>query len=76
MAPVVHGLESEYYGKVNFAFLDADDPANEEFKRALGYRSQPHFFLLDENGEIIQQWVGSVSAEGFRAAFDEALNSQ
>jgi len=29
MAPVVHGLEAEYYDKVQFAFLDVDDPAND-----------------------------------------------
>ena len=70
MAPIVHGLEVEYFGKVKFAYLDVDDPANDEFKKALGYRVQPHFFLLDGDGNIIQQWVGSVSADEFRAAFD------
>lgn len=74
MAPVVHGLEAEYYDQINFAFLDIDDPSNDEFKRALGFRVQPQFFLLDENGEIIQQWAGRVSADDFRAAFDAALN--
>jgi hypothetical protein len=74
MAPVVHGLEAEYFGRINFAYLDVDDPSNDEFKRALGFRVQPQFFLLDENGEIIQQWAGSVSAENFRTAFDAALS--
>ena len=37
------------------AFLDVDDPANDDFKRALGFRVQPQFFLLNENGEIIAQ---------------------
>ena len=74
MAPVVHGLEAEYSDKVKFVFLDVDDPTNDEFKRTLGFRGQPQFFLLDENGEIIQQWLGSVSVEGFRTAFDEALS--
>ena len=74
MAPVVHGLEAEYHDKVKFSFLDIDDPANEEFKSTLGFRVQPQFFLLDENGEILQQWFGSVSAEDFRAAFDAALD--
>ena len=73
MAPVVHGLEAEYYDTINFAFLDIDDPANDEFKRTLGFRVQPHFFLLDENGEIIQQWAGSVSADDFRASFDAVI---
>ena len=73
MAPVVHGLEAEYHGKVSFAFLDIDDPANDEFKSTLGFRAQPHFFLLDGDGNVVQQWVGSVGAETFRAAFDVNL---
>lgn len=70
MAPIVHGLEAEYSDQINFVYLDIDDPANDEIKRALGYRVQPHFYLLDGNGEIIQQWVGSLSEEDFKAAFD------
>ena len=73
MAPVVHGLEAEYYDKVKFAYLDIDDPANDGFKRTLGFRGQPQFFLLDGNGEILQQWYGSVSVESFRTTLDEHL---
>jgi hypothetical protein len=73
MAPVVHGLEAEYYGKIDFTFLDIDDPANDEFKRALGFRGQPQFFLLGPDGTIIQSWLGTVSAESFREAFDSVV---
>jgi len=73
MAPIVHGLEAEYTDQINFVYLDIDDPANDQFKQALGYRVQPHFYLLDGNGEIIQQWLGNVSAADFRASFDAAL---
>ena len=74
MAPVVHGLEAEYFDDIKFSYLDIDDPANNEFKRILGFRGQPQFLLLDENGEVLQQWYGSVSAESFRTAFDIALS--
>ncbi|MFN2126385.1 MAG: hypothetical protein ACK2TU_00865 [Anaerolineales bacterium] len=70
----MHGLEAEYYDRVEFSFLDIDDPANDEFKQILGFRVQPQFLLLDENGEIIQQWFGRVSADDFRSAFEVALN--
>lgn len=73
MAPIVHGLESEYYGQINFVYLDIDDPANESFKQQLGFRYQPQFFLVDGAGNIIQQWVGAVAGGDFRAAFDQAL---
>jgi len=73
MAPIVHGLEAEYHDRINVVYLDIDDPANDSFKQALGYRFQPHFFLLDGDGKILVQWVGSVKGEEFRAAIDTAL---
>jgi hypothetical protein len=65
----VHGLEAEWGGQVDFAYLDIDDPATDPFKRQLGYRVQPHMFLLDGSGQILQQWVGFVD----EATLDEAL---
>lgn len=73
MAPIVHGLEAEYAGKVRFTYLDIDDRLSDKLKSALGYRAQPHFFLLDEQGEIIAQWLGFVDADTFRAAINTGL---
>ena len=73
MAPIVHGLEAEFAGDINFVYLDIDDPENEKFLNQLGFRYQPHFLLLDGNGEIIQQWLGPVTAEVFRESFLTAL---
>ena len=74
MAPIVHGLEIEYFDQIEFTYLDVDDPLSDVFKRELGYRVQPHYFLLDGNGIIIEQWLGSVSSSEFRSAFDSVLN--
>lgn len=73
MAPIVHGLESEYAGKIHFTYLDIDDPKNAEMLNQLGFRYQPHFFLLDGGGQVLQQWLGPVAAEEFRAAFESRL---
>jgi thioredoxin-like negative regulator of GroEL len=73
MAPVVHGLEAEYYGKIKFAFLDADDPATQNFQRDLGFRVQPEYYLLDGNGQVIKKWVGYVSVDEFRSNFKQTL---
>ena len=70
MAPIVHGLESEYSDEVIFSYLDIDDSANNDFKKQLGYKYQPHFFLVDGQGNIVMQWLGPVSAEDFRSAFE------
>jgi len=73
MAPIVHGLEVEYYDKINFVYLDVDDAANADFLKQLGYRYQPHFMLIDRQGTVLQQWLGPVEAADFRAAFDSQL---
>ena len=64
----MHGLEQEYGDRIDFVYLDIDDPSNDSFKQQFGYRVQPHIFLLDGSGGIIQQWVGLVSAEELEAA--------
>ncbi len=74
LAPIVHGLEAEYGQRMNFIYLDIDDPATKIFKSQLGYRYQPHLFLLDERGSILKQWLGYVDEADLRAAFDAALN--
>ena len=73
MAPVVHGLEAEYDTQMSFIFLDVDDPQVNEFKSALGFRYQPHFFLLDGEGNRIKQWIGAVSEAELEAAFIKAI---
>ena len=75
MAPIVHGLEAEYDDRMNFVYLDIDDPANDPFKEALLYRLQPHIFLLDENGKIIKHWLGYVKEQDLRAAINAALGN-
>lgn len=67
MAPVINGLEWKYQDRISFIYLDIDDPANKSFKNTLGYKYQPHFFLVDGQGKIINQWLGYVSVENFEA---------
>lgn len=69
MAPIVHGLEVEFHDEIKFVYLNIDDPANDQFKQELGYRYQPHFLLIDGKGNILEQWLGPVSADDFRDSF-------
>jgi thiol-disulfide isomerase/thioredoxin len=73
MAPLVHGLEEQYDSQVRFIYLDIDDPANKPFKEELSYRYQPHFFLIDDEGNILDQWVGYVSVGDFLGSLEYAL---
>jgi hypothetical protein len=69
MAPMVHGLEAEYSGKIKFSFLDADDPNTDAFQRTLGFTYQPEFYLLDADGNVLKRFIGFVSQEDFTAEF-------
>ncbi|MBI4731536.1 MAG: hypothetical protein HY781_05305 [Chloroflexi bacterium] len=73
MAPMVHGLEAEYFGRIKFVFLDASDPATADFQRALGFAVQPEFYLLDGAGTVLYRWFGYVQEADFRAVFDQQL---
>lgn len=71
MRPVVHGLEDKYAAKIDFVYLDIDDPASDAAKRKLGYRVQPDFYLIDTNGAVIQRWIGAVEARSLEEALSK-----
>ncbi|MBI5714035.1 MAG: hypothetical protein HZC38_11535 [Chloroflexi bacterium] len=66
---MVHGLQAKYEDKIQFTYLDIDDPNTRSFKHALGYRAQPHFFLLDTNGKTVKEWLGFVQESDLETAF-------
>lgn len=73
MAPMVHGLEAKYFGKIKFTYLDAEDPNTSDFQRTLGFYYQPEIYLLDANGNLLQKWVGYTSEEEFETVFAQYL---
>lgn len=73
MAPILHGMENIYRDRVNFVYLDINDPATDLFKNQLGYRYQPHLFLLDGSGNIVWQIQGYISASDLEAVIQAAL---
>ena len=74
MAPMVHGLEAKYFGKIKFTYLDADDPDTFDFQRTLGFHYQPEIYLLDGNGNLLKKWVGYTTAEQFEEEFAKYVN--
>ena len=73
MASMVHGLEAKYYGRIQFTYLDADDPNTFEFQRTLGFYYQPEIYLLDADGNLLQKWAGYTTEEEFETAFAQYL---
>lgn len=70
---MVHGLEAEYNTRIDFIYLDRDDPANRDILTRLDARYQPIFYFLDAAGNVVQRWEGRVSEETFRTFFDTYL---
>ncbi|MBN1965082.1 MAG: thioredoxin family protein [Anaerolineae bacterium] len=75
MRPIVHGLEGEYWGRVDFVYIDREAGPNQSLTQQFGVRSQPILVLLSPSGEELQRWFGSVSADDLRAALDGVLAS-
>ena len=73
MAPMVHGLEAKYFGRIRFTYLDADDPLTYDFQRTLGFYYQPEVYLLNGNGELLKKWVGYTTEEQFESVFAQYL---
>jgi thiol-disulfide isomerase/thioredoxin len=63
MMPALLNLQDQFGIQVNFVYLDSDDPATTEFKRALYYEpygTKPQIFLLDAQGKVLRKWKGVV----------------
>jgi len=73
MAPMVHGLEAKYVGRIAFSYLDADDPDTRDFQRTLGFYYQPEIYLLDANGIVLEKWVGYSTEQELEEAFAKHL---
>jgi len=73
MAPMVHGLEAKYFGKIKFSYLDADDPQTHDFQQTLGFRYQPELYLLDASGQVLKKWVGYTEQEDLETVFAKYL---
>jgi thiol-disulfide isomerase/thioredoxin len=73
-APMIHGLEKEYEGRVNFVYADVQHPDSFDLRYALPNPGVPSYVLLNGDGEVLANWVGPVSRQDLRSTFDEALN--
>jgi thioredoxin-like negative regulator of GroEL len=74
MAPMVHGLEAEYSGRVKFSYLDADDPNTDTFQRTLGFAYQPEFYIVAADGTVLEKLIGFVPEEKFRSTLESHLD--
>lgn len=72
---MVHGLEGEYWGQVDFVYIDRENADNQSVTQQYGIRSQPVLILVAPDGTEIQRWFGSVGEADLRSALDSYLAS-
>ena len=76
MAPVVHGLEQQYAGRIDFLYLNVAVPRNDSARQALGFRATPHFFLLDDRGTTRTSMQGVVPEDSLRSALGALVGAR
>lgn len=70
---MVHRLEAEYWGSIDFLYIDREDPANSELNRLLGVRTQPEFYLVTPDGVVTESWFGARSEDEIRNILNSYL---
>ncbi len=70
---MVHGIEGEYWGRIDFLYIDREDVNNQEVTQRFGIRSQPVFAVLDAEGNEVTRLFGYVSEADLRAALERVL---
>jgi len=68
---VVHRLEEEYEGTVEFRIVNVDtDPAAERLVAQYRVAGVPMFVFLNSDGSVSQQIIGKRSEDTLRSALD------
>lgn len=70
---MVHRLESEYFGQIDFIYLDQYEEANMDVFDRYGLRGRPIFLLLKADGTEVRRWFGYVQEDELRGALDALL---
>lgn len=70
MAPVVATIETEYED-IAFNLIDVEkDSRGSKLMRQLGQSYVPAFYIVDADGEIVEQWTGARDGDEIRAILD------
>ena len=70
MAPKVSSLKEEYEDKINFVFLDVDNPSSETYIRKLNVNGIPQINLFDKKGTLEVTLIGKHEEKKIRESLD------
>lgn len=70
---MVHRLEAEYWGKVDFVYLNQLDRNNQSVFDRYGLFGRPNFVLIEPDGTEVVQFFGARPEYELRALLDGYL---
>ncbi len=70
MSPIIDDLSEEFSGKIKFGKVDIEE--NHDIAQKFGVVSIPNFILF-KDGEQIEQFVGSMSADDFKEKLEKFI---
>jgi hypothetical protein len=74
MKPIVHGLEPQYSGRIDFVYLDTSDSRTTDARRRFQFTGTPQFVLVDRQGnQVGPPMHGVVTEAQLRAALDHLV---
>jgi hypothetical protein len=74
--PIVHGLEKEYAGRIEFIRVNILNERSRPLMERFSFSLTPELYLVDERGRVIGFWDTVEEADVLRQAFDRALEQQ
>lgn len=71
----MHGLEAEFWGRIDFVYLDIDNPENRGTMQKYGFTAQPLFVLVMPDGTAVKKLFGYHTQDELRSTLDELLTA-
>lgn len=73
MHPIVEEIEKTYQGKVEVLKYNVDENENAELVQKYQVQAMPTY-IIEKDGQVVQQFVGAQSKSAITNALDAALN--
>ena len=74
MEPIVHGLQKQFKGQVKVVQINREDPENADIVAQYDVRSQPTFFMVNADGDILWKWQGYMEGAQLEQVFLSAAD--
>lgn len=74
---MVHRLENDYWGQVDFVYLDIENPNNYQALREKfgNVNTIPSFYILTPDGSFVYHWLGLDTEQSMRQKLNTTLQS-